>query len=291
MKNSKKKTGLKIIAATSMALFSLLATFSATFAWFTANRKVNTEGNQIPIEPTSGYFYKLSIHNAVYISDSEYKFDTNPWGTIQIENWKTRRLITDFSSDSCFMGSYDYLEKIHPVLFLFQLGDNSVPYYSATALEPISIKATTETDFYLGDNDPSRVIYPNDEIDVSQGHFNPLSSVIKYSTKTFASTSALNAVTTEDGVTIGNVTYDTYDFSVDQLSEQGSFVEFDLQDSYSSFDQQPTIFSTDSLTVKYVAVVFDYYELAMETLYGAFLGDEILTSESLSFTCDWTFVF
>ena len=286
-KPNKKTT--KIVAATGMTIFSLLSVFSATIAWFVASKDVGSNGQQISVEPASGYFYKLSIHNALIVSDSQYRFDTNPWGTVQIENWHSRRLITNFSSDSCFMGSYDYLEKIHPVLFLFQFGDDSVENYTATTENPIFVKATTETNYYIGDNAAGRTLYPTDEIDVSQGHFNPLSSVIKYSSKVFASTSALNQIKAEDSVTLGNVTYDTYDFTPNQLSGTGSFVEFNNQDSYTSFEQEQVIYSTTSATVKYVAVVFDYYELAMDTIYGVFLGDEVLT-DTLSFTCDWTLV-
>lgn len=280
---------LKIVSATAMTIFSLASVFAATMAWFTMNKNVGSDGARISIEPKSGMFYKLSIHNAVTVSDSQYRFDTNPWGTIQIENWRTRNFITNFSSDSCFMGSYDYLEKIHPVLFLFQFGDDNVTSYTATSEEPISITALTETDFYIGDNASGRTLYPTDEIDVEQGHFNPLSSVVKYSSKTFASAAALNAIKAEDSVTLGNVVYDTYDFSPNQLTGEGSFVEFDNQDSYSSFNQEQVIYSTTSATVKYVAVVFDYYELAMETIYSVFMGDAVL-SETLNFTCDWTLV-
>ena len=105
----------------------------------------------------------------------------------------------------------------------------------------------------------------------------------------FASASSLNAIKTIHAVTLRDVTYDTYDFPVSQLTGVGSFVEFDNQDSYTSFEQEQVIYSTTSATVKYVAVVFDYYELAMETIYGVFMGDEILT-DTLNFTCDWTLV-
>ena len=284
-----KKTNLKIILATGTCIFSLASMFSGTLAWFAMNKSVDAVGAQVSVEPASGYFYKLSIHNALIVSDSQYRFDTNPWGTVQIENWRTRRLVTNFSSNSCFMGSYDYLEKIHPVLFLFQFGDDSVTNYTATAENPIFIKASTEINYYIGDNAAERTLYPTDEIDVSQGHFNPLSSVVKYASKAFASTSALNEIKAEDSVTLGNITYDTYDFTPNQLTGAGSFVEFDNQDSYSSFNQEPVIYSTASATVKYVAVVFDYYELAMDTIYGVFLGNEVLT-DALSFTCDWTLV-
>ena len=108
MKKLSQNKNLKIAAATSVGLFSLLSVFSATFAWFATNRQNDANGAQVSVEPTSGLFYKLSIHNAVTVSDDEYRFDVNPWGTVQIENWRTRRLITNFSSDSCFMGSYQY---------------------------------------------------------------------------------------------------------------------------------------------------------------------------------------
>lgn len=289
MKTRKNKNMLKIVSATAMTIFSLASVFAATMAWFAMNENVSSDGAQVSVDIESGLFYKLSVHNAVTVSDSQYRFDTKPWGTIQIDNWRTKSLITNFSSDSCFMGSYDYLEKIHPVLFLFQFGDENVTSYTATSEKPISIKALTETDFYIGDNATGRTLYPTDEIDVEQGHFNPLSSVVKYSSKTFASAAALNAIKAENSVTLGNVSYDTYDFSPNQLSGEGSFVEFDNQDSYSSFNQEQVIYSTTSATVKYVAVVFDYYELAMETIYSVFMGDAVL-SDTLNFTCDWTLV-
>lgn len=288
MKKQPRNNGLKIVAATGMSIFTLFTVFCATYAWFSMNISSKTEGNRISVEPASGKFYKLSIHNAVSISDTQFGFDANPWGTIQIENWRTRRLITNYSSDSFFMGSYDYLEKMHPVLFLFQFGDDGVENYTASADEPISIKASTNIDYYVGDNAAGRTLYPIDEIDVSQGHFNPLSSVVKYSSRVFASAEDLDDIKTENNM-IGGVTYDTYDFSTEDLSGEGSFVAFDEQDLYDSFEQEPVLYSTTSATVKYVAVVFDYYELAMETIYGAFLGDEVL-SDTLSFTCDWTLV-
>ena len=285
MKKLSQNRNLKIISATSVTLFSLLTVFSATFAWFSMNEQVGNNGQQVQVQPISGYFYKLSIHNAVTISDTEYKFNQNPWGTIQISNWNTRELVASFDDDdSCFMGSYDYLEKIHPVLFLFEFGDENVESYTATSNEPITIKASTETSYYLGDNAVGRTIS-------STG--NPLSSVVRYSSSVFSSESALEeikgnaSVTLSDGVTTN--TYDTYDFTTNKLSGLDSFVKFNDQHLYSSFDQEPVIYSTDSATVKYIAVVFDYYELAMETIYGAFLGDEAL-EDTLGFECDWTMV-
>lgn len=304
MKKLSRNKNLKIISATSVTLFSLLTVFSATFAWFSMNKETTNCGQQISVDPASGYFYKLTIHNAVGISNSLYQFNTKPWGTIQLKDWRTKEFETTFSSDSCFMGSYDVLEKVHPVLFLFQLGDNSVESCTATSDKPITIKASTDTDYYVGDDNQTtpRTIYPTEEqnVDVDNGYFNPLSSIVKYSCTTFASNTALNEVITEDSISETDSdgvlhVYDTYDIPTNTLSyngvsgSYGSFVKFKTDDSYASFDKEPVIYSSDSATIKYIAVVFDYYELAVDVIYSVFLGNYAL-EEPLEFTCDWTMV-
>lgn len=288
MKKLSQSKSLKIVAATSVALFSLVTVFSATFAWFSMNEQVGNNGQQVTVQPASGYFHKLSIHNVVEHDDDNYRFDINPWGTLTIENWNTREIITSFDEDAdpCFMGSYDYLEKIHPVLFLFELGDDTVENYTATSQDPINLRASTATDYYLGDITTGKTLSATG---------NPLSSVVRFSSTVFASHGDLEDIITEGGVektdaeTGVKTIYDTYDFSTDILANSGSFTQFNDSGSYDSFNQEPVIYSSTTATVKYIAVVFDYYELAMETIYGAFLGDEIL-EDTLGFVCDWTMV-
>lgn len=280
---------LKIVAATCVTMFSLLAVFSGCFAWFSLNKEVNSSG-EVNIEQISGYFHKLTIHNAVNISDEKYQFDTNPWGSITVKDWDTKTLDYSFESGSCFMGSYGVLEKIHPVLFLFELGDDTVTNYVATSEAPINITAKTDIDYYIGDGVDGRTIYADNEINVASGKFNPLSSVVRFSSRTFATSADLGTITKQNGFTNEEGdTYNTFDFDSNSLSNPGSFVNFDTNNSYDSFNSEPVIYSNDSTAVKYIAVVFDYYEFAVESIYGAFLGNEVLSNE-ITFTCDWTMV-
>ena len=291
-----KRTGnknLKIIAATSMTIFSLFAVFSATYAWFMANKNVYNTNDNFDVNTVSGMFNKMTIHKSVNITDDEYIFDADPWGTITIDDWKNKQFSKDFDG-SCLMGRYDYLEKSHPILMLIQLGEDEGTGYEASQNSPIKVTAKASTDYFVGDMAAGRTIYAANQID--SNHINPLSSVVSYRSTYFDSDSSLEAYYDEDNFTQGLTTYDTYTFSISSLNNAtGSFTQFS-NNAYSDFLPNQTVFTTSSLDytdptatyrVKYVAVVFNYYEAAMEAVYSAFIGDPVLENV-LVFNCDWS---
>ena len=185
------------------------------------------------------------------------------------------------------MGSYDYLEKSHPMLLLIEVGEGEDPI-AVDATNPVIVRACTYIDYYLGDG--RRTLYTQEEVADGDG-INPLSSVLTFASIPFADGDALEAIEgTKTKIEEGeSVTYNTFDLAKNTLGESKSFVQFDGED-YDSFDSEINLFSARyGTTVKYIGIVFDYYEIAMETIYNTYLGDPALEDE-LYFNCDWTMV-
>ena len=72
-----------------------------------------------------------------------------------------------------------------------------------------------------------------------------------------------------------------------------NFAEADVDADSSSFEQESTVYRSDpegSAVVKYIAIIVDYYDLAVEYIYSTFLGNTVLENNYqyiLNFTCDW----
>ena len=64
-KGIKGSKNLKIIAATSMAIFSLLTTFTAAFAWFTSLHELNNEYEDFDVYSLDGAFNHVTFHNSL----------------------------------------------------------------------------------------------------------------------------------------------------------------------------------------------------------------------------------
>ena len=122
-----KKVGnknVKIIAATSMAIFSLFACFSAAYAWFTAIRNVDNGADQFQVSDVQTSVQELSIHEFLGMSTETgsakaYCFNPIPTG------------FADFSNDpqhpstignlSITLDEYSLDDPNHPVLLLFKV--------------------------------------------------------------------------------------------------------------------------------------------------------------------------
>ena len=288
MKKAGIKSPLKILAATSVTIFSLLSVFTSTAAWFDSQRNLKNGGSNFEVSSQNGVFNKLSVHDMVFTDNNQYQFNQDPIGTIEMVDWSTKEIRSTFSGGSPFeMGKYDYLEKSHPMLLLIEVGEGNSPV-AVDATNPVVVKASTYIDYYLGDG--RRTLYNQEQVENDEG-INPLSSVLSFSSISFASTDALSAIegTKTMETASGDITYNTFDVVKNTLGESKSFVQFDGED-YDEFESDINIFSARyGTSVKYIAIVFDYYEVAVETIYNTYLGDPAL-EEELYFSCDWTLV-
>ena len=120
MKARKDNKNLKIICATSISIFSLLAVFMGTIAWFGANRIVRGANEDINIVSPNGIFKQLTFHKLVSnaYTDALYSFDQSPLGAITVSDWSYRT--TEFTpaegeSEHVAMDQYSILEHRHPM--------------------------------------------------------------------------------------------------------------------------------------------------------------------------------
>ena len=77
MGKSLMKSPLRILAATSVSIFSLLTVFTSTAAWFDSRRSLDNGANQMEVAVTT-QFKSLSIYRAVNATDEGYYFSQTP---------------------------------------------------------------------------------------------------------------------------------------------------------------------------------------------------------------------
>lgn len=105
------KKNLKIIATTIMTIFNLAVAFAATFAWFTAARKVNGSDITVQIEA-----HELNLDYEIYKFDDSIKdiieidnLTLNPYDTVIRERNKTNAVVIKTTlSSNFFIGKSTY---------------------------------------------------------------------------------------------------------------------------------------------------------------------------------------
>ena len=257
----KKQVTLKIVAATSMTIFSLFALFIGTFAWFSINKNTNVDGDGgMKVENHLKSFQRMEIYSGEYVTKSGtdyYRFEPTPDATVTISY--------DGSAVGSFvMAEYTAFDRHHPIMFVLSF-DNS--------LSSIDITATTETNYFVGD-------VANNGLNQGVGgdpDTKPLSSFIH----TYATGYAeyLPAPTN-----LGDGSFYYYSDSVMEsyASNGGSFVTF--SGSSFTYNQTYSFAHFSGVSYKKIVVFLDYYQDAIEFIVSAYLKD--LTS-TIDLACDW----
>lgn len=159
-----KKAGnknLKIIAATSMAIFSLMASFSAAFAWFTAMRHVEEESESFNVNTTDGSLTSITFHRLIpngktmvtedgVSRPSKYEFDKTPVGRIDY-NWRSDTQTMEYTQvgdTKIELDTYTPLDQEHPLMLMINFEEE----ITTDANERL-ISATSTVSHYLGERD------------------------------------------------------------------------------------------------------------------------------------------
>ena len=279
---------MKIAAATSVVIFTLLVSFIGVYSWFETVRNNESLNEDINVFQY-GKFSKLSFHQlesrvpAQGDNPTSYSFDIDETGSLTYD-WDDET-ITPSGNTNIILNQYDPMHRHQPCLALIELNDN----YNNNKTET-KITISTDTIGFLGalENKKNKYSLGSDSEllikQVGNVDYYPLSSVASFIYRAFSKSEYNTWINGKS----------TYDINLSTLTSVDGFVTVDNTHQTSSFANEATIYSSgtgNNTDVKYIAFVIDYYFDAIESIYTTFLGDSVLESNTynyvLHFICDW----
>lgn len=305
MKRATPKAMLKLIAATSVAIFSLAAVFTATSAWFQSRRELEDAADAFNVKNLSGRLASVSFHQMTKKTTDKNgdatsaTFNKDPVGTIDYD-WvqdQGEYVPTVKGDAKISLKQYDPMDRNQPLLILLHLDQA----YETTG-PSIRVNGLTDSDGFLGARDSNnQPVYSLDDTDIALSSSESanasssytvlyywLSSVVKFSTATWAN----DPNTWEYGM--------QHDYAVannlpELTASPNTFTTVNIIDNHhetSSFNNAPLLFSSQNgQTIKNIALVVDYYPDAIEFIYSTYLANAILEDRYdgvLNFLCDWS---
>ena len=314
MKKFVPSNKLKIIAATSVTIFSLLVLFIGTYAWFESSLRQKGQGDNFSVSSLDGNFKSVYFHKSSSVSidnntgkPTSFTFNPSYCGRIDYD-WDTKT--AQYNGDTNIsLDEYTPLDHDHPLLMVFEFHDT----YNISFDGEICISATTETLGFLGERNANNNnapvygltttgVYQTKTVGDTTEYYYALSSVAN-----FYCTDSSSELYNKDGEG-ENTTLITNTYSYSSLRNRDqsiaarqadptavvpdlSFTSINNSNETSTFNQHPTIYTSQSgSSVKYVCVILDYYSDAIEYIYSTFLGNDTLEytfHNELNFLCDW----
>ena len=284
MKKNTSKKNLKIVGATTAALFSLVTVFTATIAWFSLNHNVGASGMAIKVAKESGRLNRIDVHTlkAVTTKDGVPYYSFN------------REAITIFGGDggtiaNFSLGEYDPLNTDHPLLIIFVLRGE----FTSVGADDMYIKGSTQTVGFLGATDsngaPVYELGPGSPLckTIEGVDYYPLSSAVNFKCAHYSESDYQSILSASAS--------DAIDIATSSITLKESFVNFATTGTGITFKQNPTIYSSPggNTDIKYVAMVVNYDSNAVSAIYSTYLGNSMLEDEDnyggeLHFACDWS---
>lgn len=263
-KNRSKK--LKLIAATSLSIFSLFVCFVSSFAWFSANRKADTDGNGFVTSAGVSKIKRIDIYPEVSdsetgVSEQDYLYSSSSYCSYTKETgWVSSSSST--LSSPIQLGVYSMEDQTHSVLVLFTLQETLTSY-------ELDIKTTTSFD------DSCVKAAENTAANQINETSNPLSSFIDF-----------NYVNLSTALTASS---STYDLSTQIDSDKAlSFVN--RSDPQNGYETTKTI-STTSEDTNYIALIVEYNTTIVNYIFYTLNFENPILDDStkkIPFTCDWS---
>ena len=284
------RSPLKLLAATSVAIFSLLAVFTSTAAWFDSSKSLGNNAGQMEVN-VAGPLERIDVYRAETANVDRYVFSSTPIQQIKVSDWTGGDAEFEYknSGDSAYH-SYDDskdavtmnpsvlvdgewfedpfspLSPYHPLMMVFTYREEI-----NASEERVKIFAETDHSFIEDAVAPA----PSGEALTGEGiksSGNPLSSFIRTYSKGYAAVTNIPFTYTAQALK-------------DNSMQKSSFVTIQ-EEQTPVFDNEPTIFSTQTGNVKKVAVIFEYYIDAVEYVYSNNIGNPIIDNVIYA-TCDW----
>lgn len=270
MKNNK----LKIIAATSMTVFSLAVVFVATAAWFSANRNVGSKGDGFEVVSYDGLVMNISLYRQTYYSSS--KADGNSRYTytygqkivnIDVDN-SGKLNYTKPNDNDKMMDPYDGFFYQTPISVLVLIKINTAvakSHSDGIQITPISTKTTNE-------------LKSNAERLKSTG--NSLSNILQFSYIDIANKTDSNfSFSTSEFIQDGN-NRKLESFMSTSSGDNGTVADYKSilsgnRYKYDSYKNQ----SGDSF---YIGCIFEYNTTNIEYIYSINIANDAIKLDSIN---------
>lgn len=279
------RSPLKVLAATSVTIFSLLTVFTSTAAWFDSRRALDNGGENFEVQNLSLDFSSLTLYRASAMSRTDMYFALTEDSYIEkiTVNESTGELEKENDISSLQMGEYTLLDPHHPILMLIEYKE------TLTASVDHQRKVIAETN-------PLDRIYLGSAGDLS-------SQKIKQDSNTFPLSSVVRSYSTSYSTTWDGIPLTTYNgqnnllrYGFNELETGSQFQRKDFAHfqhtqgsryaTYNGFDNRIDLFSASSGSIRTVAIVFDFHSDSLEYIYNEHVGDLIL-NDTIYFQCDW----
>lgn len=269
-----------------MTIFSLMAVFTGTLAWFNANRVINNGANQMEIGVV-GDLESVTIYRADAASLEGYTFNQTPIQTIRVSNWSGGTPVLQYKNAgdadwSDYSGAaainmnpniivdgdsledpFTPLSPYHPLLMVVEYSDEI-----DCSERSVKISAETENNFIApskgGDDNPLTAVG-------IKSSNNPMSSFIKMYAQGYGK---------NDSVLF------SYTTSNLESMQTSSFATIN-ESSVPTFNKTPVIFNDNESAIKKVAIIFEYNIDAIDYIYYYYVGEEALDN-TIGTICDWS---
>lgn len=258
----KHSLNLKIIAMTSMAVFSLAAVFVSTAAWFTVMRQVKTDGGGFLASKIAPVVKRVDIYEKATLpvqkgSEKNSYIYNKKRSLSYIYSSDKRR--TEGSQVPIGIGTYSILEDTKSLLFLFTLDETKTEELKTSQL---TVKTSTEDKDSLYTLDSGKVKRPLS----TKGDENALSSIVSFSS--FTDSSVMTEV---------DQTYVVNKDSINDTYKNQSFVD---SSTYYSYSPSISLTNPNLSSVSQIGVILEYNTNLIEHLYSINLGSNVMNTLS-----------
>lgn len=284
MGKSLMKSPLRVLAATSVSIFSLLTVFTSTAAWFDSRRSLDNGANQMEVMPIYD-LETLTLYRPTSATPTQYVFGTDQEHISVLHPGESLQ-------SSVFLGPdetpYSPLEPYHPLLCVARYAhpmntrDGAIHVRAFDADGFVTQLAGKASSFDILSWDKVNELYTIQYSDKTTKTMSrlPLSSIAKFYAKSYEDEKAFLADCSN------NYTYAT---SAIESWNESKFVS--VSENQGSFtvtsNDYANILDVTEGTVSVVAFVIEYNVDAINYISSYYMGKEFM-NEDLPFACDWT---
>ncbi len=274
--DKKRPLNLKIIAMTSMTLFSLFAVFMATAAWFNVIRQVGSSGNGFVTAKMSPVVSKVEIFekytSTTTTQDTEkknpYIYNINPSLVYQFENGKPVSYVYNENNElvqgtkNVSIGRYSIFDETHSLFFLFTIDQTRTSELPGASLK-VSTSTTDQDSLFKTTADESTIAlqHPLKEKD------NALSAIVSFSSFLIPTEEPTDKILSKD----------TEKQTVDKTKIEDTHKNQSLIDNTTyNYSSSISLTQTGLTGYQQIGVILEYNENAIERLYSLNIGNTVL---------------